>query len=146
MVRIKNRYILAQFMPTKATSSLNFSTLEIQNALREKIQELYGEIGVGTFGNNTFVKYHEDNLSNIFIVRTSRDDQQKVQLALNCLGKIKEDTFVIRTLSVKSCARTCSQQFDKLYRIVVSNQDRMDEEEKAKVLAAMENNLLLLEM
>lgn len=146
MVRIKNRYIIAQFLPTKTTTSIKFATLDIQIALRDKISELYGDCGAGTFGNNTYVKFHEDALSNIFIVRTSREDEAKVHFALNCIAKIKEEAIVIRTLSVKSTSRTCEEQYMELYKTVVSQQELLNEEEKEKLVQSMQTTLTVLDM
>lgn len=110
MVRVKNRYIVAQLLFNAGSKEkLNdINARDIQMALREKISELYGDVGVGAFGNSTFVKFYESQHSKIFVVRTTRESQGEAHLALSCIAKIKDADLTVRSLVVHSCSRTCT--------------------------------------
>ncbi len=116
MVRVKNRYIIAQLM-WNSGSKEKFDELlsrDIQSVLRDKIVELFGDVGVGEFGNSTLVKYFESQYSKILVIRTTRESQQNAHLALSCITKIKEIDVTLRSISVHSCPRTCAESLKTL--------------------------------
>jgi RNase P/RNase MRP subunit POP5 len=98
--------------------STDFSTRDILNALKEKIDSLYGDFGSGNFGGNTIVKAYDSD-SNIFLVRTAREAEEKVHLALTCLTSIKKANIVIRSLAVAGSSRTCIDKLTDLFHIFV---------------------------
>lgn len=151
MVRIKNRFILAEIMlpPSLGRKSqeahIHLSVKDIQNAIREKIKELYGDIGVGDLGNSTVVKYFDRELSHIFILRTLRENQIKVHFAISCINKIKDVDLTIRTIVIKSCPRTCQEGFLELYQGIVLTLSESTEEEKKEIFESMHKSIKLLE-
>jgi RNase P/RNase MRP subunit POP5 len=118
MVRLKHRYIIAQTVlgPTaKLQGNLMLTSREIQSELRSKIHELYGDVGLGEFGQATYVRYLDGKYSSIFVVKTTREAQIKVHFALSCLSELAGVQLCIRTLSVSSCPRTCTQALTELF-------------------------------
>lgn len=172
-MRIKNRYIIAQHISTgphqASLTQLEQSNLLMKDfhlALKNKITELFGEIGAGEFGNNTMVKYYDNSYTKLLVVRTTRKDEEKVLLALSCLTKVKEVDLVIRCLRISSCFRTCldslksligtflSFHFDsQIYGNTLNNSNKegenvkiISEEEKQKILQSYESSLQFLEL
>ena len=111
MVRIKHRYVIGQilFDPTQTIMD-EFGSRDVINVIREKMQLLFGDIGAGEFGGNTIIKFYDANTL-IFIVRTAREAEQNLRLAMATVTQIKRNVLIMRTLSVAGCGRTC---LDKL--------------------------------
>lgn len=70
-MRIKNAYIIAQCLPGSSsfTTWKDFTTREIQQVLREKITELYGDIGMAEAGSSVLVKYLDGVHTRLCIIR-----------------------------------------------------------------------------
>lgn len=111
MVRIKHRYIIGQllFDPSQAQVD-EIASRDVINAIREKLQMLFGDIGAGEFGGNTIIKFYDAN-TQIFVVRTAREAEHNVRLAMATVSNLKRNALIIRTLSVAGSGRTC---LDKL--------------------------------
>lgn len=123
MVRLKHRYITAQILPNEQNAfskSVSVNQNMFQTNLRDKIKELFGDVGSGDFGGSTFVRFFDTQYSQIMVIRTTRDGEIKVHFALSCITKIEStisskvassinnnSEFIIRTLAVNSCVRTC---------------------------------------
>ena len=66
MVRIKNRFLTCQLLlnyPQGSDTSRNLTTAaqyisirDIHDGIKEKIKELFGEIGLAGFGGNNFIR------------------------------------------------------------------------------------------
>eukprot|EP01038_Epipyxis_sp_PR26KG_P008278 gene8278-11206_t len=119
MVRIKNRFLTCQLLlnyPQGSDPSRNLTTAaqyisirDIHDGIKEKIKELFGEIGLSGFGGNNFIRYFDQEYgSYIFIIRTSREYLNQMWLALSCVTKVNNQDIVIRSLAVNSCVRTCT--------------------------------------
>jgi RNase P/RNase MRP subunit POP5 len=117
MVRIKNRYIIGQIMlpsqKKKGGELIDSKPLilmkDLQSSLKDKVAELFGEIGAGEFGNSTVIKYFDSENSLVFVVRMPRESEQQVHMAISCVTAIRDKTdLVLRSLHVKSCPRTCT--------------------------------------
>eukprot|EP01039_Chlorochromonas_danica_P002079 gene2078-2269_t len=118
-MRLKNRYILAQIIPGQPDRSLPSSSSwlnprDFLSALRAKIEELYGSMGLGDFGNFLNLRFVESGHSLIFILRTNKESYRKVRFALSSLSKMKEQDVVIRCLRTRSCGRTAKQSCREL--------------------------------
>ena len=149
MVRLKHRFIIAQIIPeanSKCTGKPTLSSREVQNVLREKIQELYGDVGLGEFGQASYIRYFDAKFSNIFIVKTTRDAQVKVHFALSCISNVSGTPVLIRSLSINSCPRTCMQTLKQLFRVHFENADFASESDRVAACSIVDKNLLSLEL
>ena len=119
-MRIKNRYIIAQALPAGGSMSTGFAELrklvarDFHQAVREKIQELFGDVGSGEIASNTMVKYYECGYSCILVARCPREHEVNVRLVLSCLTKVRGIDLIIRTLRIKGSARTCADALQEL--------------------------------
>ena len=149
MVRLKHRYIIAQVVPSSSVRILTkqtYSSREIQTILREKIQELYGDVGLGEFGQATYVRYLDAKYTNIFVVKTTRDAQSKVHFALSCIGELSGSPICLRSLSINSCQRTCMQSLRQVIGLHFDHADMMSESELKDGRETVEKNLTTLEL
>jgi len=150
MVRLKHRYIVAQvivdtsnkFQPGK--TSVN--SRDIQSIIRDKIQELYGDVGLGEFGQASYIKYYDAKFSNILVLKTTREAQVKVHFALSCISEVAEVHLMIRSLSVNSCPRTCMESLKKLFTLHFAVAEFSSEAEKVNAAQVVEKNLAALEL
>jgi RNase P/RNase MRP subunit POP5 len=135
-MRIKSRFIIAQVLPSGATVEGDLRKLllrDIHQALRDKIQELYGDVGSGEIGGSTMVKFFDVQHSGILVVRCPREKETEVQFALAALSKVKTTDLVFRSLRVKGSARTCIDTVQELVSEYVSF-SVADEEAKQRVV------------
>lgn len=150
MVRLKHRYIVAQvivdasnkFQPAKTTVNAR----DIQSVIRDKIQELYGDVGLGEFGQASYIKYYDAKYSSILVLKTTRDAQIKVHFALSCISEVSEVHLMIRSLSVNSCPRTCMESLKKLFALHFAVAEFSSEAEKLNAVQVVEKNLAALEL
>ena len=160
MVRLKHRYIVGQILfdpslstqpslpavPASSSSSssssssnpsslMEISSRDLNATLLDTIQRLYGDIGTGTFGMGTTGVKFMDPISSIYVVRTSREDLERVQFALTCINEVKRgglnnnsnssnsmisssssssrcsvNNIVLRTLDIAGSMRTCKEK------------------------------------
>ena len=113
MVRVKYRFIIAQLLPVSANLKEKIHShriRELQQAIKDKIQELYGDIGSGEIGQVTSVKYFENLYTHIFVVKTLRELESRVEFALSCINRLDQQNLVIRTIVSQGCERTTSMR------------------------------------
>ena len=120
MVRIKHRYLTVELVPDSGTNegfAKDFSTQDIFNSLREKIQELFGDVGYGLIAKNISLKIYFPDCG-IFIVRVARDSEVELRFALCCLNKIKRYSLICRTVAISGSSRTCKDSLLRLFIII----------------------------
>jgi hypothetical protein len=73
------------------------------------------------------IRFFDSQYSQMVVIRTTRDGESQVHFALSCLtslpqasddpgkGSGEKVTFVIRSLAVNSCARTCRDSLQQLF-------------------------------
>ena len=111
MVRLKHRYVVAQLLLDPSLGEPEeLSGRDVISAVREQLQLLYGDMGAGEFGGNTLLKFYDAN-TQMFVVRTAREAEHQVRLALSTVTQIKQNSLVVRSLGVAGSSRTC---LDKL--------------------------------
>ena len=111
MVRSKHRYVVAQLLLDPSLGEPEeLSGRDVISAVREQLQLLYGDMGAGEFGGNTLLKFYDAN-TQMFVVRTAREAEHQVRLALSTVTQIKQNSLVVRSLGVAGSSRTC---LDKL--------------------------------
>ena len=132
-MRLKHRYIICQALdqpsqsnpPSSSSSGINatvsdFTAKDVQYSIREKVESLFGEVGAGSYGSSSIVKGF-DTYSRIFVVRTQRDAETNLRLAISCVTSIKNKSMIIRTLSVAGSVRTCSNKLRDFFTINVES-------------------------
>jgi RNase P/RNase MRP subunit POP5 len=122
-MRIKHRYIICQAIEAEnsnSTSSEEYSARDLQNVIKEKVESLYGDVGVGEFGSSSIIKAF-DNVSKIFVLRTTREAETNLRLAISCINSVKDKNLILRTLAVAGCSRTCGEKLRSLFNTVVEN-------------------------
>lgn len=131
MVRLKHRYIVGQVLvdPTNMVQPLEITSRDIQASLVEMIQSLYGDVGTGSFGTSTLVKFYEPTC-NIYLIRTSREHLSQVQFALTCINSMKKGgSLVLRTLEIAGSSRTCKAKLTSVMSRCVSVSSELDKDE-----------------
>ena len=113
MVRFKNRWLVAQILFESDELICSFTANEISSAIREKIQMLFGDVGVGNFGSSAVIFY--DSVFNVFVFRTTRDALNDAWFSISCTSTIRKVPMVIRVLNTAGSARTCTQYLEQLY-------------------------------
>jgi len=150
-MRIKHRYIIAQMLvdPTQSDPAVEeLSSRDIVNAIREKLQVLFGDIGAGEFGGNTMVKFYDANTL-IFVIRTGREAEHSVRLALAIINQVKRTSLIFRTLGVAGSGRTCLDKLRKMLDRVLEAEalsSMVDESTQAKRREQYESLFQTLEL
>ena len=111
MVRLKHRYIIGRLACTsESANNIEINSKDLQQALSNCIQNLYGEVGMGSFGFNSQIKYY-DPLSKVYIFRLPREYLKEVQFSLSCVNTLKKnDNLALVTLAISGSARTCKNK------------------------------------
>lgn len=103
MVRLKNRYVVVAFRSHSETTSKTFL-----QAIRESVQELFGDVGYGKMLYSLAVKYWSP-LGNLAILRVSRSQLRPL---LGCMA-ILPAKFAFKTdvqvIHVGGTIRTCKK-------------------------------------
>ena len=118
------------------------------NAIHEKLQVLFGDIGAGEFGGNTMVKFYDANTL-IFVIRTGREAEHSVRLALAILNQVKRTSLIFRTLGVAGSGRTCLDKLRKMLDRVLEAEalsSMVDESTQAKRREQYESLFQTLEL
>lgn len=151
MVRLKHRFIIAQVYflqrhlqsaATNTTTLSNFgsdvtrvvNSYRIVEAIKQRIHELYGEMGIGDFGQQVVIKYYEQEHSKLLIIKVPRGYQKYVLFALSAINSIEDIPLVIRTLHLSSCTRTTTNKIKELMEIYVIHHSKSVEKEDGERL------------
>lgn len=121
MVRIKHRYIIGQLLidPNAMKQDVEYTVKDIVQIIREKIQNLFGDYGMGLIGNSLVIKYYDNN-SRIFLLKTTRDGLKETWFALSTIVEIKKVALIVRVLNVCSSERTFPNDLKKIYDVICS--------------------------
>lgn len=118
MVRIKHRYIICQILPdqpTQVTPSTAFTIRDVLKEFRDKIQILFGDVGAGDIGQNSTIKYFDNNITNIFVLRVPREYEQYACFALNTITSLKNLSLIIRVVNIAGCGRTVNKELQSIF-------------------------------
>jgi hypothetical protein len=103
MVRLKHRYIICQALeqPVLSVAATNhnhnhsgepyrdaIAAKDVSKVIKEKVELLYGEVGAGSYGNAALVKAFDVH-ARIFVVRTAREAEDQLRLALASVNTVK---------------------------------------------------------
>lgn len=132
-MRLKRRYIICQALAQEESDPADgeeYNARDLQNAIKEKVERLFGDIGLGLFGTLSLVTVF-DIKSKIFVLRTSREAETNIRLAMSCINMVKTKNLILRTLGVSGSARTCIERLRITFNTVVTNSN-MSELQKAE--------------
>mmetsp|Transcript_16351 Transcript_16351/g.32309 ORF Transcript_16351/g.32309 Transcript_16351/m.32309 type:complete len:166 (-) Transcript_16351:416-913(-) len=121
MVRMKNRYLIVDLMWNTSEGELvdvggggraalpagstKVSAIDIFYALRDIFIMCYGDAGWGRAASSA-AKYYNPQTS-IAVIRTTREEHQRVWAALTMLRQIGGEEVVCRVIDVSGSVRTC---------------------------------------
>lgn len=122
-MRLKRRYIICQALASEDQDSGagdDYSARDVLGAIKEKVEALFGDIGVGCFGTLSIIPLF-DLKSKIFVLRTSREAETNLRFALSCITTIKNKVLIIRTLAVSGSARSCTEKLRTTFQTLVDS-------------------------
>ena len=135
-MRLKRRYIICQALAQEESdpaSGEEYNARDLQNAIKEKVENLFGDIGLGSFGTSSMITVF-DIKTKIFVVRTPREAETNVRLALACITMVKAKSLILRTLGVAGCARSCIEKLRVTFNTQVLNSNVSDALKKERNL------------
>ena len=135
-MRLKRRYIICQALAqdeSDPASGEEYNARDLQNAIKEKVENLFGDIGLGSFGTSSMITVF-DIKTKIFVLRTPREAETNVRLALACITMVKAKSLILRTLGVAGCARTCIEKLRVTFNAQVLNSNVSDALKKERNL------------
>ena len=98
-MRLKRRYIICQALAQEESdpaSGEEYNARDLQNAIKEKVENLFGDIGLGSFGTSSMITVF-DIKTKIFVLRTPREAEINVRLALACITMVKAKSLILRS-------------------------------------------------
>ena len=135
-MRLKRRYIICQALAQEESdpaSGEEYNARDLQNAIKEKVENLFGDIGLGSFGTSSMITVF-DIKTKIFVLRTPREAETNVRLALACITMVKAKSLILRTLGVAGCARSCIEKLRVTFNTQVLNSNVSDALKKERNL------------
>ena len=154
-VRLKHRYVVAQLLLDPGGGGGGgggeggeLASRDVIAAVRERLQVLYGDMGAGEFGGNTVIKFYDAN-TQLVVVRTAREAEHSVRLALATVTQIKRTALVVRTLCVAGSGRTCLDKLRALLRRALEAEavvGRLDEATRLRRQEQYESLMQTLEL
>ena len=132
-MRLKRRYVICQALTADdidSNSNNDLNPRDLLVAVKEKVEALFGDIGMGSFGTLSMIPFF-DPKSKIFVLRTSREGETNVRLALSCISAVKGRNLIIRSLAVSGSNRTCTEKLRATLTTLVENSNH-SESEKAE--------------
>ena len=109
MVRLKSRYLICQVLNGAIGSDYNSTGMQVTSRdIHSKLMELVAENhGVYGLSKDCRVMYFDPS-SGVLCVRTNRDFENELHLALTCISSFKGPTPALaRCLRTTSSVRTC---------------------------------------
>uniref|UniRef100_A0A1Q3F7A0 Ribonuclease P/MRP protein subunit POP5 n=1 Tax=Culex tarsalis TaxID=7177 RepID=A0A1Q3F7A0_CULTA len=115
MVRVKNRYILVQFMCNNRseTESLALTSRQVGTFLQQKIEKYYGEFGIASMLRLHVIYFNEK--TRLCIIQTRHGPHRFVTSILPLLTVAETESVRYRTLYVGATLQQC-QKFVARYQ------------------------------
>ncbi|XP_065090492.1 ribonuclease P/MRP protein subunit POP5 [Ochlerotatus camptorhynchus] len=109
MVRVKNRYILVQFMCNNRsdTDAFALTSTHLSGFLREKIEKYYGEYGLASTLRLNVIYFNEK--TRLCIIQTRHGPHRFVTSILPLLTVADTETVRYRTLYVGATLKQCQK-------------------------------------
>jgi ribonuclease P/MRP protein subunit POP5 len=128
MVRFKNRYLLfeLQFEDQQVDESL--TSFDVFRTLRECLQLNFGDFSAGALLTSLNVKYF-NALTNLCIVRSSRDNHDIVRATASMMKSIKNRNVSLTCVHVSGTIRSCQEaaiRYNQQVRILTVASYRID--------------------
>ena len=96
-MRLKRRYIICQALAQEESDPAlgeDYNARDLQNAIKEKVESLFGDVGLGSFGTSSLITVF-DIKSKIFVLKTPREAENNVRLALACISVVKTKNLIL---------------------------------------------------
>ena len=146
-MRLKRRYVICQALSSDDLESNGdeYNARDLQKAIKDKVEALFGDIGAGQFGNLSVIHVF-DPTSKIFVLRTSREAEISLRLAISCITSVKSKNLLLRTLSVSGSARTCLENLRTIFATLVDSTNTTEEikAERRRYYESFTSNLELV--
>lgn len=98
-MRIKYRYLIYHIL---MESPQEISQGDISFVVREKAQLLFGDVGAGSFGHASWVRFF-DSKTKVFVVRVPREFEMEARMSMCTITEIRKCPAVVRLASVAGC-------------------------------------------
>lgn len=121
MVRLRNRYLLVEFVWEDGKIHPNVSANMLKRSLLPIIEENFGEIGLGTVLSSFVVKYWNPS-TNFAVLRCSRDHNAYKTLwaSLALLEKVDGSFLSLRCRHCAGSIRSCTKALLRIHKEAIS--------------------------
>jgi RNase P/RNase MRP subunit POP5 len=99
MVKFKSRYILIELKFENERKIQTLDSGKFMQTVKNKVQFLFGDIGLGKILKNFQVKY-VNNITNLVIIRVGRDNLKLMWTTLGLLNEIEGENCRMQVIAV----------------------------------------------
>lgn len=143
MVRYHNRYMLFEMFWKDGKFDDSISEAVLLGAFRDNIQQCFGDHGLGSALASFQVKFYNP-VSNLCIVRCSRDEHREIWAALTLLTEIRHRVVALRMLHLTGALASCREAAATCHAAAVA--DRRLTNQQAKLAEEAAERLQRLEV
>ena len=108
MVRKKSRYLVAKIQYNDNKIDLNLDADTIKNAIRNTINELFGEYGMAAYAQGIFVKYCNP-YTGIFFLRVDRDHHCHIRTCVSFVKMLRQRLCVLSCIHVTGTLKSAER-------------------------------------
>jgi ribonuclease P/MRP protein subunit POP5 len=107
MVKFKSRYILIEpKFENDKRSIKDFDPGKLANIIKNKVEQLFGDIGLGKVNKNLQISFLR-NFSNLIIIRVSRDHIKLLSTVLALMNELEGETIKMHILKISGTIKKC---------------------------------------
>lgn len=138
MVKFKSRYILLEILSNQTTQTTSFPSLRLKpetlaDRINKEVNSLYGDRGTGLLKSNFQVKYLNE-ITNLVIIRVSRDFFPKLHLVLTLMKSIENKEVRVKILHVSGTIKKIEEVASEILSVFVDSVESLHlKEEKRKL-------------
>lgn len=120
MVRFKRRYVLFEVNPSggERLDHLKITEKHITQALRDAVQALYGDFGLGSIVKSLYMKRFTP-VTRLGIVSCQRGQHALLTSSLATVKKIKDLNCSIRIVYLSGTIRGCLRKLEEYHRVQI---------------------------
>ncbi|KAK3246965.1 hypothetical protein CYMTET_43521 [Cymbomonas tetramitiformis] len=145
MVRFKNRYLLLEVVWKDGKSDSTVGEDQLLSAFRESLGLNFGDVGRGVAAQSLQVKYFNP-LTNLCIIRCSRDSYRQVWCAITLISEIRKRTVMLRMIHLGGSVRTCQTSALKYNLSVIKDFEPYLGEQYTQEVAAIKRRIQALDL
>jgi RNase P/RNase MRP subunit POP5 len=98
---------------------------KLVQTIKNKVQSLFGDIGLGKINKNLQVKY-VNNITNLVIIRIGRDNLKIMLTTINLLNQLEEQTVRLKMIAVSGTIKKIEIKAKKMLEIWVNNYENFN--------------------